>query len=73
VNFAINTDSEVYIHRAGRCGRNGNTGIMATIGDEVELKILQNIEKKLKLVVYPKVISEGKLYAPRELGYGDLE
>jgi superfamily II DNA/RNA helicase len=53
-----------YIHRAGRTGRAGMRGIMVTIGDEVEMQNLAALEKKLKIVVYPKVLWEGRVCAP---------
>jgi superfamily II DNA/RNA helicase len=53
-----------YIHRAGRTGRAGNRGVMVTIGDEEELRRLARLEKKLGIVIYPKVLYGGKIGAP---------
>jgi superfamily II DNA/RNA helicase len=53
-----------YIHRAGRTGRAGNRGVMVTIGDEEELRRLAKLEKKLGIVVYPKVLYGGKIVTP---------
>jgi superfamily II DNA/RNA helicase len=53
-----------YVHRAGRTGRAGRRGIMVTIGDEEELRSLAVLEKKLGIVVYPKILWEGRVCAP---------
>jgi len=57
-------DPEIYIHRAGRTARAGKKGIMLTIGDEEELKRFAVLEKKLGIVVYPKILYQGKVCAP---------
>jgi superfamily II DNA/RNA helicase len=57
-------DREVYIHRAGRTGRAGKRGIMITIGDETQMRLLASLEKKLKIKVIPKELYEGRICAP---------
>jgi superfamily II DNA/RNA helicase len=57
-------DGEGYIHRAGRTARAGGRGVMVTIGDAEELPRLAGIEKKLGLVVYPKILYKGTIQAP---------
>jgi superfamily II DNA/RNA helicase len=57
---------EGYIHRAGRTARAGKRGIMATIGNQEELPRLASIEKKLGIIVYPKVLFKGQVCAPEE-------
>jgi superfamily II DNA/RNA helicase len=57
-------DSELYLHRSGRTGRTGKRGIMASIGNEEELRHLQKIEKKLGITVYPKELYGGRILAP---------
>jgi len=57
-------DSELYLHRSGRTGRTGKRGIMASIGNEEELRRLQKIEKKLGITVYPKELYGGRILAP---------
>jgi superfamily II DNA/RNA helicase len=61
VSIGLNQDAEVYIHRAGRTARAGNRGIMVSIGDEKSMRALQSLEKKLALVVYPKILSHGQV------------
>jgi superfamily II DNA/RNA helicase len=57
-----NPDS--YLHRAGRTGRAGASGLMITIGDERELSRLAKLEKKLGVVIYPKELRGGKAAVP---------
>ncbi|MDR2701615.1 MAG: DEAD/DEAH box helicase [Spirochaetaceae bacterium] len=57
-------DPELYLHRSGRTGRTGKRGIMASIGNEEELRRLQKIEKKLGITVYPKELYGGRVLAP---------
>jgi len=54
-------DSEVYIHRCGRTGRAGKRGVMITIGDETQMRLLASMEKKLKIKVQPKELNYGKV------------
>jgi superfamily II DNA/RNA helicase len=60
----VPADSEAYIHRCGRTGRAGKRGIMVTIGDETQMRLLASMEKKLKIRVNPKELSYGKVCAP---------
>ncbi|MDR3170260.1 MAG: DEAD/DEAH box helicase [Treponema sp.] len=60
----VSRDPEVYIHRAGRTGRAGRRGIMVSIGDGEEMQDLAGLEKKLGIVVYPKVLYRGSICAP---------
>jgi superfamily II DNA/RNA helicase len=60
----VPVDSEAYIHRAGRTGRAGRRGIMVTIGDEEELGRFAALEKKLGIIVYPKVLYNGRICTP---------
>jgi superfamily II DNA/RNA helicase len=55
---------ETYIHRAGRTARAGKRGIMASFGDERELRLLAKIEKRLGIIVYPKELYLGTVRAP---------
>jgi superfamily II DNA/RNA helicase len=58
-------DEEVYIHRCGRTGRAGKKGVMVTIGDETQMRLLALLEKKLKIRVMPKELYEGKICVPQ--------
>ncbi|MDR3145010.1 MAG: DEAD/DEAH box helicase [Treponema sp.] len=64
--IALDVPGEIngYIHRAGRTGRAGMRGVMVTIGDEAEMLNLAALEKKLGIVVYPKMLWQGQVCAP---------
>lgn len=64
VQMQLSRDTDIFIHRAGRTGRAGKKGVNIVIGDEYEMRILQTIEQKLKLTVYPKVLHNGKVEKP---------
>jgi superfamily II DNA/RNA helicase len=57
-------DAGIYTHRAGRTGRAGKRGIMVSIGDELEMRRLALLEKRLGLTVYPKELYQGRILAP---------
>jgi len=63
----VPSDSEVYIHRCGRTGRAGKYGVMVTIGNETQMRLLASLEKKLKIRVHPKELYEGRICAPPPL------
>jgi superfamily II DNA/RNA helicase len=57
-------DPDAYVHRAGRAGRAGRRGIMTVIGDEGDLRNLSRTEKKLNIIVHPKVLYKGQVCTP---------
>jgi len=61
IQMQLSKETDTFIHRAGRTGRAGRNGINIIIGDEYELRILQNIEKKLNIVIHPKILYNGKI------------
>ena len=62
VALDVSENKETYIHRAGRTGRAGKRGIMVSIGDELEMRRLAALEKKLGIVVHPKELYDGKIH-----------
>ena len=60
----VPSDGEAYIHRCGRTGRAGKRGIMVTIGDETQMRLLASLEKKLNIRVQPKELYQGQVCAP---------
>jgi superfamily II DNA/RNA helicase len=62
----VPANNDAYIHRAGRTGRAGKRGVMVSIGDEVEMRRLAALEKKLGIIVRPKELYNGKVCNPAE-------
>ena len=60
----VPSDGEVYIHRCGRTARAGKRGVMITIGDETQMRLLALLEKKLKIRINPKELYEGRVCVP---------
>jgi len=69
----VPSDSEFYIHRCGRTGRAGKKGVMVTIGDETQMRLLAAMEKKLKIKIFPKEMYYGKICAPLPIDDNELE
>ena len=67
ISLDVPGDSEIYIHRCGRTGRAGKRGIMVTIGDETQMRLLAAMEKKLKIKIYPKELHYGQIFAPEDV------
>lgn len=66
IQLDVNENEDFFIHRAGRTARAGKSGINVIFGDERELRNLARIEKKLGIVVYPKVLYGGKVREPEQ-------
>ncbi len=67
IQMDMPSNEDFFIHRAGRTARAGNTGINIVIGDEFEMNKYSQLEKKLGLIVYPKMIYKGQLISPQDL------
>jgi ATP-dependent RNA helicase DeaD len=48
INYNLPDDSEVYIHRSGRTGRIGKSGISIALANHKEVRELSRIERQLK-------------------------
>ena len=66
VQLDVNKNEDFFIHRAGRTARAGKSGINIIFGDEYELRELARIEKKIGIVIYPKVLYGGKVRTPEQ-------
>ncbi len=64
IQLDVNENEDFFIHRAGRTARAGKSGINAVFGDEVELRKLARVEKRLGIVIYPKVLWGGVVRTP---------
>lgn len=64
VQMDLPTNEDFFIHRAGRTARAGKTGINIVIGDEYEMRKYSQLEKKLGITVYPKILYKGHLTTP---------
>lgn len=64
IQMDLPSDEDFFIHRAGRTARMGKTGINIVIGDAYEMRKYAALEKKLKIVVYPRMLYKGKLVDP---------
>lgn len=67
VQMDLNENEDFFIHRAGRTARSGKIGINCVIGDQFEMQLYSRLEKKLKLVVYPKMLYKGKVIDPNSI------
>ncbi len=48
VNYDLPTSPEAYVHRIGRTGRAGKTGVALSLLDAREMRLLNNIERQIK-------------------------
>jgi len=67
IQMDMPSNDDFFIHRAGRTARAGKTGFNVVIGDEYEMRKFAAIEKKLGIIVYPKIVYKGRLASPEEL------
>jgi superfamily II DNA/RNA helicase len=68
IQLDVNENEDFFIHRAGRTARAGKSGINVIFGDTFELKNLSRIEKKLGIIIYPKVLYGGQVRTPEQDG-----
>jgi len=63
INVDIPERSMEYLHRAGRTGRNGKSGMTISIVTEHEIEFIKQYEKELKIKITPKSMSNGVMVA----------
>lgn len=63
INVNLPEDTLEYLHRAGRCGRNGNPGLCVSIITENELNKIKTYQKKFNINIVQKKLYNGKLVA----------
>jgi superfamily II DNA/RNA helicase len=64
-NMNLPEDAQDYLHRVGRTGRCGNTGVAVSIVTSRELKLLKMYEKVLKVNIKAKDMYKGKIIDAR--------
>ena len=73
VNYDLPEDAENYVHRIGRTGRAGNTGVALSMVSDRDVDSLQRIEDYLKHKVEAKFVEESDLvkdFKPMASGMG---
>lgn len=60
-NLDIPEQSNDYLHRAGRTGRNGQEGMVISIATDYDIPFLQDIESKLKIQIQKKRYFKGEI------------
>ena len=63
INVNLPEESKESLHRAGRCGRNGQEGLCVSIITENELNKIKKYQKEFKINVVQKRLYNGKLVA----------
>lgn len=67
VQMDLPESTDFFVHRSGRTARAGQEGINCVIGDAVEMEKYANLEKKLKIKVFPKMLYKGKVISPDQM------
>jgi len=62
-NFDVPTLSQAYLHRAGRTGRAGATGIAVTLMTEIEARVVRRYQEELGIEMQRVRTREGKVIA----------
>ncbi len=63
INVNLPEESKEYIHRSGRCGRNGNKGLVLSIITENEINKIKKYQKEFHINMVPKKLYQGHLVA----------
>lgn len=67
INYDIPMDSESYVHRIGRTGRAGRAGKALLFVENRERRLLQNIERLMKLSIPEVELPSGKALMARRI------
>lgn len=62
INLDIPEDPQLYLHRVGRTGRAGLSGVAISLATEKELHFLHKIENTFKITITLKKLSHGKVF-----------
>jgi ATP-dependent RNA helicase DeaD len=67
INYSLPDDSEVYVHRSGRTGRAGKSGVSISIIHSRENHRIRQIEKMISKVFTPEKVPNGKEICKKQL------
>lgn len=63
INISLPEESTEYVHRAGRCGRNGKAGMCISIITDGELNKVKKFQKDLSINMVERTLYQGRLVA----------
>ncbi|MGN0318794.1 MAG: DEAD/DEAH box helicase [Lachnospira sp.] len=63
INVNIPEETNEYLHRAGRCGRNGNQGLCISIVTDNEITKIKKLQKAFNITINERRLYQGKLVA----------
>ncbi|AWU42542.1 ATP-dependent helicase [Blattabacterium punctulatus] len=69
INYNLPDENEIYVHRSGRTGRAGNSGISVCIIHSNEIKNLREFEKKIGKTFERTMIPSGKEICEKQFLY----
>lgn len=61
IHLNLPSENEIYIHRAGRCGRNGKQGLSISLVTENETEKIKKLRKSLGINMLEKKLYNGKI------------
>lgn len=67
INYNLPDDLEVYVHRSGRTGRAGNSGVSISIVHTKEKSKIRELEKTIRKTIEHKKVPSGKLICEKQL------
>lgn len=67
INYSAPTEPDIYIHRSGRTGRAGKSGISLTIIHSKEIAALKAMEKRLGREIIPAKVPGGREICEKQL------
>ena len=65
INISLPEEATEYVHRAGRCGRNGKAGMCISIITDGELNKVKKFQKDLAINMVERSLYQGKLVAKK--------
>ncbi len=65
IHFDPATDSQAYVHRAGRTGRMGRKGLVASVVTDRETFIMRKFSRELGIDIAERALHGGRVVVPR--------